>query len=349
MIKMMCFKMKFSIASVCVLIILSQVGKVQGGAGSEWGYDGDLGPSKWYTNYSHCGGRMQSPINVETNQVLYDPLLQTFDLNQYAVCKNCTMTLENVGGHTVEVGYGGPPIIIKGGNLPDSYVLGQFHFHWGATNTLGSEHTFDNKHAPLEMHAVHYMTKYSNISDAASQPYGLAVIAFFFQIGEENPDFKEFLANFKNVVHKDSKKELEPFPVWNLVWSVGDSPYYRYMGSLTTPPCYESIIWTLIKNRITISQEQLNQFRTLRNDKEGAEGETPISGDFRPVQPLDYRRVMSNDRLLLKDMASYIIEDLRQDLRTLRDSCVSGAGAVRVSTSLLGGLLAALVWFWKMV
>ena len=34
-------------------------------------------------------------------------------------------------------------LVLKGGPLPESYRLRQFHFHWGSTDDCGSEHLVD--------------------------------------------------------------------------------------------------------------------------------------------------------------------------------------------------------------
>ena len=62
---------------------------------------------------------MQSPINIDTSEILFDGLLQYFDLNQYRTCHGCRMVLENVNGHT---GQGKLGIIILVTLPPDSYV-----------------------------------------------------------------------------------------------------------------------------------------------------------------------------------------------------------------------------------
>ena len=36
--------------------------------------------------------------------------------------------------------------------------------------------------------------------------------------------------------------------------------YYTYQGSLTTPPCYESVRWIVFKDIIKISNNQVSQF-----------------------------------------------------------------------------------------
>ena len=67
---------------------------------------------------------------------------------------------------------------MSGGHLESSYTMAQLHFHWAATDSMGSEHTIDRIAAPLEMHLVHLA---SDI--ARDQQGGLAVAGFFFQVG----------------------------------------------------------------------------------------------------------------------------------------------------------------------
>lgn len=39
--------------------------------------------------------------------------------------------------------------------------------------------------------------------------------------------------------------------------------FFRYQGSLTTPPCYESILWTVFDTPITLSHNQVQHAKAF--------------------------------------------------------------------------------------
>ena len=59
-----------------------------------------------------------------------------------------------------------------------------------------------------------------------------------------------------------------------------DRRYFRFMGSLTTPPCSEDVLWNVLATPVELSAQQLAAFRTL------------FEMNARPVQPLNGRKVI---------------------------------------------------------
>lgn len=61
--------------------------------------------------------------------------------------------------------------------------LDQIHAHWGADNTVGSEHLVDDCAYSGEIHFVHWnTTRCESIDVAPLHPDGLAVIGLFFKV-----------------------------------------------------------------------------------------------------------------------------------------------------------------------
>ena len=73
---------------------------------------------------------------------------------------------------------------MSGGGLPHEYKLSQLHFHWGQTNSEGSEHRLGDNSFPMELHLVHYKAVHSDIKEAIQEGANdsLAVLALFFQV-----------------------------------------------------------------------------------------------------------------------------------------------------------------------
>nr|CAD7206449.1 unnamed protein product [Timema douglasi] len=66
----------------------------------------------------------------------------------------------------------------------EEYVFDQLHFHWGAEDLVGSEHTLNNERFPLEMHVVHHRRDLNNLENASLYLGGIRVVAFFFRVSQ---------------------------------------------------------------------------------------------------------------------------------------------------------------------
>lgn len=289
-----------------VLIILSLIATVlsDGADGaSTWSYHGDDGPSHWEDTFEDCGSDSQSPIDIISKDAEYSSGLTDFIFSGWDA-DNLTMELSN-NGHTAVVGVTGD-VSTRGGALPDTYNLVQFHFHWGDVNTEGSEHEVDGKQYPLEVHFVHFANLQGNISHAVDKDEGLAVLGFFFEITEsDNEALTSLVSSLEQVKYKDDHTTLTPFKL-DTLFGYDLENYWRYSGSLTTPGCFESVIWTVFKEPVGISESQLEAFRGLMENKNGTaiDNETEdefISENFRPVQDLNGRKVTTSTKPEDKD------------------------------------------------
>jgi len=271
--------------ALCVSEVLSSAGNV-------WTYRGALGPDHWHLDYPHCGGTRQSPISIVTEDVVVDTdRLTPIVFSGYDIIGGVDMTLGN-NGHTVQVDLLASTNEITGGGLPGTFVAKQFHFHWGAADNRGSEHDINGQHFPMEMHVVHYNKKYGNLDNALNKTDGLAVLGFFFKVGRFNAHFEEVINHYTEIKFKGNSVNISSIPLIDFI-PASLNHYYRYSGSLTTPPCYESVTWTLFNETIEIAEEQLEKFRTtiFENDDTHDGVHYDISDDFRPVQCMFRRKV----------------------------------------------------------
>ncbi|XP_059099213.1 carbonic anhydrase-like isoform X2 [Tigriopus californicus] len=173
----------------------------------------------------------------------------------------------------------------------DQYRFLQLHFHWGANDSSGSEHTFGQVRFPAEMHWVHYNMKYGSPSEAILQKDGLAVLGFMVDVdnGMFNPDFEVISSAVPKLGKAGSTADIE-LNIFDL-WTENPLPlgsYYSYAGSLTTPACSEVVTWVVFTVPVVIPPKGLLPFRDLV-DSEG----DPMVDNFRPIQPLNGRKVSS--------------------------------------------------------
>ncbi|KAJ8260814.1 hypothetical protein COCON_G00165370 [Conger conger] len=251
-----------------------------------WNY---LDQSTWSSAFQHCGGHSQSPINIGTREAIFHPKLPAIKLEGYDLTDEESLKLVN-NGHTLQLSLPDTMRIVSG--FDDTFLAAQLHFHWGTKEDPGSEHTIDNVHFPAEIHVVHYNSKYHNISEAASKVDGLAVLGAFIGIGlHENENYENILSSLMDVSREESDTEIPGFNVRNLLPNRLDR-FYRYNGSLTTPPCYQTVNWTIFNDTVTVSRRQL---AALEDTLKAGQNEH-LTKNFRAPQLLYNRQVFSSFR-----------------------------------------------------
>ncbi|XP_071944106.1 carbonic anhydrase 1-like [Antedon mediterranea] len=275
---------------ICIVfaLIINAYGEYE----KNWGYHGNTGPEHWSRMYpnSDCSGKSQSPIEFSSRSTTYKSFDPLFITNLVPV-HHVEMYLNN-DGHSLMVKMNGSEEI-SGAGLGNTYLAEQFHFHWGNNDSVGSEHLIDGRQYPAELHIVHYdVDRFNSIAEAVSQPRGLAVLGFFFEIdGDKTNNAFQYLVDLiKDVPYKgNSIRFPRPFDVKTL-FPKSLSQYFRYDGSLTTPDCHESVVWTVFNEPIKISKKQVEAFRNVNTAIHGFRT-VRLVDNHRPIQPINNRIV----------------------------------------------------------
>lgn len=201
-----------------------------------WSYHGEGGPGHWASleaAFAACGtGKSQSPIDlmhatpsdIPNVSVHYEPSLIDIINN----------------GHTIQVNADPGSLCVIGGT---KYELLQFHFHHPG------EHLLSGKAFDLECHLVH--------RSAASD---LAVIGVLVKPGAANPALGPIwdAMPLHDGPEKDAGIAINPTSLLP-----AERGFFRYMGSLTTPPCSEGITWSVMRSVIEASPDQIRKFAAL--------------------------------------------------------------------------------------
>lgn len=280
--------MRFFICSAVALIALAHCARAQllspEPTDITFSYDPTAadGPSRWGTlpGSSICSsGNRQSPIDVPCrSRFLFNFLyfVNTPKITAATAIFNFVPTSIDLSLNCATAGTCGSTVF-KG----TTYNLINLHFH------AESEHTVDGSRYPFEAHFVH------EASDGT-----LLVIAILFSkedspddcltsgpnTGRPNSGFQRILDNVNSgfttfIVNTGNFLES------NLLKRIGRSitSYCTWAGSLTTPPCDETVTWVLARKRETISTAQVDAFQVITG--------TTVFGNSRPIQAFNDRQI----------------------------------------------------------
>jgi carbonic anhydrase len=221
-------------ARTLVLVQLLAIPSVA--AAQTFGYFGENGPSHWGTlspAWVACGaGTIQSPVDFD-KLAPHHPRWHRLDIDYD---RNTAGEIFN-NGHTIEVETEGANTLTLD-NVP--YELVQFHFH------TASEHRVDRRGFDMELHLVHRAADGSN-----------AVIGVFLKRGLTSGALAPIFAALPNDldVHHPLGASFDP-----AAFLPRRRTHYRYLGSLTTPPCTEGVKWVVMSEPVTVSDEDMAQF-----------------------------------------------------------------------------------------
>ncbi|XP_050379511.1 alpha carbonic anhydrase 4-like [Argentina anserina] len=243
------------------LLSWQSIKSVRGEGAEEIEYDyeqwSSKGPEHWgelKEEWKECkNGDLQSPIDlIDSNARRV--ITAEDDLSHLTMSYKPSPATMKLEGHDISIEFtdDAGSIHING----TDYFLKKCHWH------RSSEHHINGRSYDLELHMVHQ-----------SQDKNVAVVAFLYQTGEPDP----FLSKISDKVGT-KEADLGVTDPSSITWP--SSQFYRYIGSLTTPPCTGGVIWTVNNEVHTVSAEQLELIE-----------EVDQGVNARPLQPLNDRDV----------------------------------------------------------
>lgn len=187
----------------------------------------EKGPAQWgdiKREWADCRtGRLQSPIDMSDRRVKMVQKTENIKRNY----RPFNATLKN-RGHDIMVQWEGRD---KAGSIQINgtrYFLQQCHWH------SPSEHTINGRRYDMELHMLH-----------TTPEQKIAVIGYLYKIGKPDAFLSKLLNDIMSMTDQILKRNIgivDPREI-----KFGGKKYYRYMGSLTTPPCKQGVIWTINK------------------------------------------------------------------------------------------------------
>ena len=222
------------IASLIACPVCASTARAEGAA-PQWEYEGEHGATKWGdmdSKFKACAvGAEQSPIDLTAAiRANVDRLAINWKPQAYDIVNN---------GHTIQAN------VKDGGSLTigkTAYELKQFHFH------TPSEHAFGGKRTAMEVHFVH-----------AAADGRLAVVGVLMAAGKTHKGFASIMqAAPKKEGEAKLKATLDPRS-----FLPKGRDFYRYEGSLTTPPCSEVVDWNVFGTTIDVGTADIDAFKAL--------------------------------------------------------------------------------------
>uniref|UniRef100_A0A671P8Q2 protein-tyrosine-phosphatase n=1 Tax=Sinocyclocheilus anshuiensis TaxID=1608454 RepID=A0A671P8Q2_9TELE len=262
----------------------------------QFSFTGTFGPRRWASAYPECGERNQSPVDIPDLDTQVSQECQELTLDGFETKSSNRTTMKNTG-KTVSIVLKND-YFVRGAGLPGRFKAEKLEFHWGSTNgSAGSEHSINGKKFPVEMQIYFYNSDdFDSLSTAIKERRIIAAMAVFFQVAKKvNIAAEPIITGLKRVVHHEKETNLGPFILRDLLPSSLGS-YYRYTGSLTTPPCSKVVEWIIFSRPVYLSYHQLEAFYSIftTEQQDHVKSVDYLRNNHRPTQNLGSRQIFKS-------------------------------------------------------
>ncbi|XP_059667572.1 alpha carbonic anhydrase 2-like [Cornus florida] len=232
-----CFSFSWSLLFMLILLHATSTfaQEVEDEREFDYGERSEKGPRRWgelKEEWAACkNGDMQSPIDMSNLKVKMIRRSRELKMNY----KPCNATVKN-RGHDIMLKWAGETEAeSKAGSIQingTDYFLRQAHWH------SPSEHTINGRRYDVELHMVHESPD-TNVKN------NIAVTGLLYKFGKADAFLSKLTGNMASMIDRMEERNagvMDPREI-----KTGGKNYYRYMGSLTVPPCTEGVIWTMNK------------------------------------------------------------------------------------------------------
>lgn len=226
---------------------------------------------------SFCGGRRQSPININTNTLVNNDSLIALRFSNWneMVSGNWSNT-----GHSLKFTPSPYDPVATTTTHLGQYQLAQFHFHWGANASTGAENLVDSFQYSGELHFVHFLPGGTQTSGS----YYTVVAVLLRSDPNMTPSGIWETLNVDPPPDIDMEEELSGVVYQSML--PNDRNYYHFEGSLTTPLCDETVQWYVLNTPVSVPARF---FETLRKTR--TSNGSILLENYRNVQELNGRSV----------------------------------------------------------
>ncbi|XP_005098882.2 carbonic anhydrase 2 [Aplysia californica] len=265
--------------------------------------NGHDGPAHWPELASCCGSTVrQSPRDLPLDSLPSQECDKPFNIQFHNSTDQTGLFYDNGHAPNMAINSASPTYVTGVPYAPEAkYILAGIHFHFSDGSKGGSEHALNGERYDGEMHMVHYKEEYGGVAESVLHEDGLMVIGVFLQgpksifakldhlsLSYKMPSSRQIWDRLKSLNrHQFGSPDESPVgPLNDLLKEVSNihevgkefgvdvqvdvesllpksSDFLTYAGSLTTPPCSESVRWIVMADPVPVTQDALEALRAL--------------------------------------------------------------------------------------